>query len=79
MWSQKKAVITGSIIGGIFGILFFGAYGLIAAWICDGLRSCPAHWAPYVIFAVIGVGISIVLGAGTGALLRKLYQLFKVT
>ena len=77
-WSVRRAVLTGALAGAFFGLIFFAAYGLSSAWICSGLRACPGHWAPFVIVSTIGWGGSIMAGAFTGWMFRRLYEMFRV-
>ncbi len=77
-WSRKRAVITGAIVGALFGMIFFAAYGATAAWICSSQFTC-GHWAPIAITSGAGAVGFMFFGAIGAYVLHFLYKLFKLT
>jgi hypothetical protein len=52
-------------------------YGGTSAWLCSGIRNCPASWEPYVIVSAvffIGITVSGVIVAVVGARLYKIFD-----
>ncbi len=41
------------ILGTIVGLMVAGGYGGTSAWLCSGIRKCPASWEPFVLVSVI--------------------------
>ena len=64
------------IIGGVVGLAFAFGYALTGAWLCTGIRGCPASWEPFaLVSSIIFVAITVagVIAAVIGA---KLYKIF---
>lgn len=76
-WTNWRALITGGIIGALFGAVFSGGYAATSVWLCSTNLNC-GHWAPIVIVFWIGVAIFTILGAVGAAVLNKMYKLFRV-
>jgi hypothetical protein len=73
---RRRPAVTGLIIGGLIGLAIASGYGATGAWLCSGIRKCPASWEPFVfISAIIFV---VVTGAGiiTAIIGARMYKLF---
>tara|TARA_Y100001970_G_C13894186_1_gene680273 strand:- start:307 stop:567 length:261 start_codon:yes stop_codon:yes gene_type:complete len=51
--ANKRPAIAGLIIGLIIGLMVAGGYGGMSAWVCSGIRTCPASWQPFVLVSSI--------------------------
>ena len=76
-WTNLRALITGGIIGALFGAVFAGGYAATSVWLCSSSLNC-GHWAPIVIIFWIIWAIIAVIGAIAAAVLNKMYKLFRV-
>ncbi len=76
-WSRRRALITGTIVGAFFGMIFFAGYAGASAWICSSRLDC-GHWAPIAIVSGIGAFVTMLLGAAGALILHKIYGMFKV-
>lgn len=76
-WTNRRALITGGIIGALFGAVFAGGYAATSVWLCSASLNC-GHWAPIVIVFWIILTIIAVIGAIAVAVLNKMYKLFRV-
>ncbi len=76
-WSLRRAIVTGAIIGALFGSVFFAGYAGTSAWICSARLDC-GHWAPITIVGATGAAVSTLAGGFAGFVMHKLYRVFKV-
>tara|TARA_B100000029_G_scaffold516259_1_gene628233 strand:+ start:3509 stop:3769 length:261 start_codon:yes stop_codon:yes gene_type:complete len=51
--ANKSPVNAGLIFGFIIGLMVAGGYGGMSAWVCSGIRTCPASWEPFVLVSSI--------------------------
>ena len=51
--AKKHPAIAGLILGSIIGLMVAGGYGGMSAWVCSGIRTCPASWQPFVLVSSI--------------------------
>jgi hypothetical protein len=73
---NRRPVVVGLILGSVFGLMIGSGYGLTSAWLCSGIRKCPASWEPFalvsaIIFVVVLVFVVIVSVFGA-----KAYKIF---
>ncbi|HIF71923.1 MAG TPA: hypothetical protein EYQ61_05160 [Dehalococcoidia bacterium] len=50
---NRRPSVVGLILGSIVGLMVGGGYGATSAWLCSGIRKCPASWEPFVIVSAI--------------------------
>ncbi|MBC8452976.1 MAG: hypothetical protein H8D69_00725 [Chloroflexi bacterium] len=69
--------MVGLIVGTILGLMFATGYGVTSAWLCSGIRKCPASWEPFVIVSAVIfvlVLLATVVVAVVGARLYKIFD-----
>ena len=64
------------ILGTIAGLMVGGGYAGTSAWLCSGIRKCPASWEPFVIIAVIILVITIMGMVIFSVIFAKAYKIF---
>ena len=69
---RKRPAVAGLILGTLIGLMIGGGYGATSAWLCSGIRKCPASWEPFVfissiIFVVVVITTMIVAVGGARA------------
>ena len=74
--TKRRPSVRGLIIGGMVGLAFAFGYALTGAWLCTGIRGCPASWEPFaLVSSIIFVAITVA-GVITAVIGAKLYKIF---
>jgi|TARA_B100000959_G_C14980181_1_gene623140 hypothetical protein len=73
---RRRPAVAGLMIGSIAGLLVAGGYGLTSAWLCSGIRKCPASWEPFVFVSVIIFVVIVVVAVIVSILGAKAYKIF---
>ena len=64
------------IIGGMVGLAVAFGYALTGAWLCTGIRGCPASWEPFALVSSIIFVLITVFGVVVAVVGAKLYRIF---
>jgi hypothetical protein len=69
---KRRPLVIGLILGTLLGLMIAAGYGATSAWLCSGIRKCPASWEPFVlissiIFVVVVITTMIVAVGGARA------------
>ena len=73
---NRRPAVIGLILGATVGLMVAIGYGGTSAWLCSGIRNCPASWEPFVLVSSIffvGFTVAGVTIAHFGA---KVYKIF---
>ncbi len=73
---RRRPAVKGLIIGGMAGLAVALGYGLTGAWLCTGIRGCPASWEPFALVASIIFVAITVAGVVAAVISAKLYKIF---
>ncbi len=66
----------GLIVGGTIGLAIALGYALTGAWLCTGIRSCPASWVPFAVVSSIIFVLITLVGVVVAVVGAKLYKIF---
>ena len=73
---NRRPAVIGLILGATVGLMVAVGYGGTSAWLCTGIRKCPASWEPYVIVSsIFFVGLTVA-GVAIAYFGAKVYQIF---
>ena len=73
---NRRPAVIGLIFGTVLGLMVAIGYGSTSAWLCSGIRNCPASWEPFVIVSSI-IFVLILIAAVVFAVVgAKLYKVF---
>ena len=64
------------ILGTLIGLMIGGGYGATSAWLCSGIRNCPASWEPFVIVSSIIFVLVLVSTVVVSVIGAKAYKIF---
>ena len=78
-FNTLKIPIRGGIIGLVLGLIFTIGYILTSVWLCSGIRSCPAHWFPFVITGTLIWTSTIISSIFISVILQKMYYFCDVS
>ena len=74
--TRRRPAVMGLIVGAMLGLMIGGGYGGTSAWLCSGIRKCPASWEPFVLVSVIIFLLVTVSGVFVFSFGAKLYKVF---
>lgn len=66
----------GLIVGGTIGLAVALGYALTGAWLCTGIRACPASWEPFALVSSIIFVLITLAGVFVAVVGAKLYKIF---
>ena len=75
-FGRRHASIVGLIIGGLIGLAVAVGYGATGAWLCSGIRNCPASWEPFALVSSIIFLVLTVTGIIAAMVIVRLYKVF---
>jgi hypothetical protein len=67
---------VGLIVGGTIGLAVALGYALTGAWLCTGIRACPASWEPFALVSSIIFVLITLAGVVVAVVGAKLYKIF---
>ncbi|MDP6665814.1 MAG: hypothetical protein QF357_00275 [Dehalococcoidia bacterium] len=73
---RRRPAVAGLIIGGAVGLIAALGYGLTGAWLCTGIRACPASWQPFALVSSIIFAVVTVIGVFVAIVGARLYRIF---
>ena len=76
--AMKRYAKIGAVIGFLAGVVVFLGYIATSWWVCSTLLDCPGHWLPYAVIFTIGLTFFTAAGAIAAAILRGLYEMFRI-
>jgi hypothetical protein len=50
---NRRPLGVGLIYGTVLGLMIAIGYGSTSAWLCSGIRKCPASWEPFVYVSLV--------------------------
>ena len=74
--SRRRPAVVGLILGTLIGLMVGGGYGATSAYLCSGIRKCPASWEPFVIVSSIIFVLVLVSTVVVSVLGAKAYKIF---
>ena len=73
---KRRPAVVGLILGTVLGLMVAIGYGSTSAWLCSGIRSCPASWQPFVIVSSIIFVLILVTVIAMSVVMARLYKIF---
>jgi hypothetical protein len=73
---RKRPAVAGLILGTLIGLMIGGGYGATSAWLCSGIRKCPASWEPFVVVSSIIFVLVLISTVAVSVLGAKAYKIF---
>ena len=73
---RRRPAVVGLVLGTLLGLMFGGAYGLTSAWLCSGIRKCPASWEPFAIVSAVIFLVILVTTVIISIFGAKAYKIF---
>ena len=68
--------MIGLIIGSSIGLTAAIGYGATGAWLCSGIRNCPASWEPFALVSSIIFAALTLIGVVVAMIVARLYKIF---
>ena len=50
---KRRPLVVGLIFGNLLGLMIAIGYAATSAWLCSGIRKCPASWEPYAYVSLV--------------------------
>jgi hypothetical protein len=72
----RRPAVVGLILGTLIGLMIGGGYGATSAWLCSGIRNCPASWEPFVFVSSIIFVVTLVSTVIVSVIGAKAYKIF---
>lgn len=73
---RRRPSVVGLIVGGTIGLAVALGYALTGAWLCTGIRACPASWEPFALVSSIIFVLITLAGVFVAVVGAKLYKIF---
>jgi hypothetical protein len=73
---NRRPSVMGLIVGGTAGLVTAVAYAATSAWLCSGIRACPASWEPYAVVSAIIFVLITFAGVAVAVVGATLYRIF---
>ena len=73
---RRRPAVVGLILGTAIGLMIGGGYGVTSAWLCSGIRNCPASWQPFVVVSSIIFVLALVSTVIVSVIGAKAYKIF---
>jgi len=73
---NRRPAVIGLILGTTLGLMVAIGYGGTSAWLCSGIRKCPASWEPFVIVSAIIFVLILVAVIIMSVVMARLYKIF---
>lgn len=73
---RRRPAVVGLMLGATVGLMVALGYGLTSAWLCSGIRKCPASWEPFVIVSAIIFLAITPIGVVVASFGARLYRIF---
>jgi hypothetical protein len=73
---NRRPAVIGLILGSALGLMVAIGYGGTSAWLCSGIRKCPASWEPFVIVSAIIFVLILVAVIIMSVVMARLYKIF---
>ena len=73
---RRRPAVVGLILGTLIGLMIGGGYGVTSAWLCSGIRSCPASWEPFVVVSSIIFVLVLISTVVVSIIGAKAYKIF---
>jgi hypothetical protein len=73
---NRRPAVVGVIFGTVFGLLIAVGYGATSAWLCSGIRKCPASWEPFAIVSTVIFGLVLVAAVVISMVGARAYKIF---
>lgn len=73
---NKRPLVAGLILGTLLGAMIAIGYATTSAWLCSGIRKCPASWEPYVYVSAIILIVTLITTVIVSIIGARAYKIF---
>ena len=69
-------MVVGLIFGSLLGLMIAIGYAATSAWLCSGIRKCPASWEPYAYVSAIILLVVVFTAVVVSVVGARVYKIF---
>ena len=73
---NKRPLVAGLILGTLLGAMIAIGYATTSAWLCSGIRKCPASWEPYALVSSIILLVFVITAVVVSVVGARVYKIF---
>ena len=73
---NKRPLVAGLILGTLLGAMIAIGYATTSAWLCSGIRKCPASWEPHALVSSIILLVFVITAVVVSVVGARVYKIF---